>query len=238
MSRSQRPGRGVVDATGRRVTASKLGVSLALLWAVTIAAASPAEAARPPFDQVFPDEPLAPVATMLMHAPGGSYVYSDDNFWGIYHVHSAPGQTVGSPQILHESGSGSYWRFRAGDGSVGGSKGTAYNGGLLLLENDRANYHYGDHTGSNVAGMTWSLFYRHPTGSPKVPGWNPLFTVAALNRPTKHADQWSSPSLLKNRADWDFGVMLHDGVPTFVDKTGKMVLDATTLSTAAIDDGQ
>ncbi len=222
---------------------TKRGWAVAALATLVIAsgwlAPRAASALRPPLDQVFPDEPAAPVAKLVAHAPGGAFVHGDDKLRAAFYAVGGdkvgtPSQTT-SPQVLHEAKSGAFWRFLASDSAAGtGTEAKPHNGGMLVIDNDRPKLFYSEYQKTAMKrGMTWSLFYRHPTGAAKIDGWNPLFTVGkrALVSP---------PNALfpPNWLNWSFGVMLHKGKPHVVDKSGTWISSAKTLSNNPIDDGQ
>ena len=121
--------------------------TVALLVSVT------AWAWNAPLDQVFPDEPPAPVASLAFHAPG------------VFAAHGLPGSTftlegkLSAVTAMTEPGRGAFWRFK----NTWPGLEIRYKSPHLTL--------------NSQAGATWSLWYRHPPGVDKLKGFNPLMTI-------------------------------------------------------------
>jgi hypothetical protein len=144
-----------------------------------------AGAIETPAEQVIPDVPPIPVTGLEYQIPGVPVAVG--KVVGLTATNS--GLVTAQPP---DSATGRFLRFASG--SQPGSTLTAQ--GYMLLETDPAKLN-----AKNASGATVSFWYRHPTGSAKVKGLNPLVVLG---------DDYGGEN-------WKHGIVLSDGRPARLD---------------------
>lgn len=202
-------------AKARRLLPQRaLAMWTALVAVLAVGLPQAVTALETPAEQMVPDQPPYPVKGLVYHLPGLPIA-----------VGAATSVTLANPTPVTSAAAdpqtGRFLRFAAGN-AIGSM--LVVNGPTLIKASPS------QLNAETALGSTLSFWYRHPLGSPKVKGWNPLIVFG---------DDYGGEN-------WKHGVVLSDGVPIVARRGATELFDAKSIAaktagnavvTGAIDDG-